>query len=488
MPETELAIIKRRSLVGAISYFLRTLVLQGIGFISIIVLSKFFSPEDFGIYGIVIQIIGILIFFSDIGLAASLIQKKAEPTKKDLQTVFAIQQILSWLIVGAVVLLSQLALIQNKLGPDGTWVLYALAISFPLATLKTIPSVILERKLEFSKLVLPQIFEQLVFHSILIYLAWNGVGVLAYAYAVIARSIIGVIVMSLIQPWPFGIRLDKKSLLGLINFGVKFQLNDFLARVKDQLFYLTLGLVIPTRQFGYIQWAKSWSMYPYNLTVQNVLAITFPSFSRLQHNKAALAKAIEKSLFFITLVIFPIIVGMSLFIIPLLTLIPDYQKWLPAAASLILFSASIAWGAVSTPLTNTLNAIGQINQTLKLMLLWTTLTWILTPVLYVLLGFNGVAWAALLISFTSALSVYYVQKAVSFSFLDQVWRQTLASLVMVVLGLFGWQYWQQGFTQLLTGMLLVGASYPAVLLLIGKDKILSEINLILAIVRRKGTA
>ncbi len=488
MPETELAIIKRRSLVGAISYFFRTLLLQGIGFISIVILSKFFSPEDFGIYGIVIQIIGILIFFSDIGLAASLIQKKAEPSKKDLQTVFAIQQLLSWLIVGVVVLLSQATLIQNKLGPDGIWVLYALAISFPLATLKTIPSVILERKLEFSKLVLPQIFEQLIFHGILIYLAWNGLGVLAYAYAVIARSIVGVLVMTLIQPWPFGIRLDKQSLLGLINFGVKFQLNDFLARIKDQLFYLTLGLVIPTRQFGYLQWAKSWSMYPYNLTVQNVLAITFPSFSRLQHNKAALAKAIEKSLFFITLVIFPIIVGMSLFIMPLLTLIPDYHKWLPAAASLILFSASIAWGAISTPLTNTLNAIGAINQTLKLMFLWTALTWLLTPVLYLFLGFNGVAWAALLISFTSVLSVYYVQKAIPFNFLDQVWRQTLASVAMVLIGLFGWQYWQQGFAQLLTGMFLVGASYPAVLLLIGKAKIYSEINSVLAIVRRKGTA
>lgn len=488
MADIRLDNIKRRSVVGALSYFVRTLVLQGIGFISIIFLSKFFGPEDFGIYGIVIQIIGILIFFSDIGLAASLIQKKEKPNNDDYQTVFVVQQALSWLIVGLVLLISGHPLIANKLGPDGIWVLYALALSFPLATLKTIPSVILERRLEFSKLVIPQIFEQIAFHGILIYLAWNGMGVLAYAYAVIARSIIGAVVMTIIQPWEFGLRFKKESLKELIHFGAKFQINDFLARIKDQLFYLTLGLVIPTRQFGYIQWAKSWSMYPYNLTVQNVMAITFPSFSRLQDNKQALAKAIEKSLFFITLVMFPIITGMSLFIIPLLTMIPDYSKWLPAAASLILFSASIAWSAVSTPLTNTLNAIGEINKTLKLMILWTTLTWILTPIMYYLIGYDGVALAALIISFTSGLSVYYVQKEVPFKFLDQVWRQVLASGIMVLVGLLGWQYWQLGFRELLLGMILVGVSYPVTLFAVGKSKIFREVQTVLSIVRLKGTA
>ena len=58
-------------------------------------------------------------------------------------------------------------------------------------------------------------------------------------------------------------------------------------------------------------------MYPYNLTVQNVMAITFPTFSRLQKRPALLKKAIEKSIFFISLSIFPILVGMSVFIQPL---------------------------------------------------------------------------------------------------------------------------------------------------------------------------
>ena len=70
----DIAQIKKKSIKGVFSFFLRTLLLQGIGLVSAFVLSAFFSPEDFGVFGIVTQIIALLVFFSDIGLAASLIQ------------------------------------------------------------------------------------------------------------------------------------------------------------------------------------------------------------------------------------------------------------------------------------------------------------------------------------------------------------------------------------------------------------------------------
>ena len=299
--EEEIARIKQRSVSGAFSYFLRTAFIQIIGLVSALVLSAFFSPEDFGIYGFVIQIIGLLIFFSDVGLAAALVQKKSEPTKQDYRVAFTTQWLLAWLIVGLVGLLLVGGWVQQKVGGAGAWVLLALAVSFPLATLKTISSIRLERRLSFNKLVFPQIVEQLIFHSLLIVLAWKGMGVMAYAFAVMARSLAGVVTMWLIEPWKeIGFSINLKVLRSLLGFGIKFQLNDFLARIKDQLFYLGLAAFMPLDQFGYIQWAKNWSLYPYNLTVQNVLAITFPTYSRLQSRVDLLKKAIEKSLFFIS--------------------------------------------------------------------------------------------------------------------------------------------------------------------------------------------
>ncbi|HEX9817544.1 MAG TPA: oligosaccharide flippase family protein, partial [Patescibacteria group bacterium] len=436
--EVEIASIKQRSVTGALSYFFRTALLQVIGLASVLVLSAFFRPEDFGIYGFVIQIIGLLIFFSDIGLAAALVQKKQEPNQGEYRVTFTLQWLLSWLIVLAIGLILSTGWIQQKTGSAGAWVLLSLGVSFPLATLKTIPSIRLERKLLFNKLIIPQIFEQLVFHAILIALAWRGMGVLAYAYAVIARSIIGVIVMWLIEPWPgIGLWWNTKVLKSLLSFGVKFQLNDFLARIKDQLFFLGLGAFLPLDQFGYIQWAKNWSQYPYNLTVQNVLAITFPTYSRLQSRPDLLKKAIEKSLFFISLAIFPILTMMSVFIWPLTQVVERYRQWEPAVLSFILFTLSIGWAALSTPLVNTLNAIGKINKTLKLMTLWTGLTWVITPLLLWKMGYNGVAWAALIISFTSVLSIRMVKKYVPIVIISQVKLALLGSIGMAIFGLWG---------------------------------------------------
>jgi O-antigen/teichoic acid export membrane protein len=469
--------IKTKSVKGAISYFIRTAVLQGIGLLSAMLLSAFFTPEDFGVYGYVTQIIGILIFFSDVGLAATLVQKKEQPTAKDYRTTFTVQQLLSWLIVLVAVGLMQTGLVQSKVGVEGRWILLALSLSFPLATLKTIPSIKLERRLQFSKLVLPQIFEQITFHAILIYLAWQGWGAMAYTWAVLARSVIGVVVMWCIQPWPqLGLSLNRTVLADLISFGAKFQLNDFLARIKDQLFYLVLGQFLPLRQFGYIQWAKTWSMYPYNLTVQNVMSITFPTFSRLQHQTKLLAKAINKSMYFISLLIFPILVGMSLFIWPLTQVVSQYSKWVPAVPSFIMFTLSIAWSAISTPLINTLNAIGQINQSLKLMVLWTVLTWLLSPLLIWWLGYHGVAAAALLISFTSFLAIYFVKKQVpGVKVWPQVKTQLMAALIMALVAGLGLQVWARGLTWFAAGALASGSSYLFIVWLAGRKKLLAEI-------------
>jgi len=242
---------------------------------------------------------------------------------------------------------------------------------------------------------------------------------------------------------------------------------------------LGLGIFLPLDQFGYIQWAKSWSQYPYNLTVQNVLAITFPTYSRLQSRTDLLKKAIEKSLFFISLAIFPILTAMSVFIWPLIQVVERYKQWEPAVVSFILFALSIGWAALSTPLVNTLNAIGQINKTLKLMSLWTMLTWIITPLLLWKVGFNGVAWSALIISFTSVLSIRMVKKYVPIEVFPQVKLALIGSVIMATLGLLGMQIWTQGLRMLVIGIISSGLIYLLSIALFGWRQLNKEVHSLL---------
>ncbi len=468
--------IKRKSVSGAASYMARTLLLHLIGLGASFVLGAYLTVQEFGIYGVVTSIIGLLTFFSDIGLASALIQKKDSPTVTEYRTVFTVQQILSWFIFLITVGLAMSGVLTPKIGANGVFVLLALGISFPLASLKTIPSVILERRLDFSKMVFPQVVEQLTYYGILVYLAVNGFGVQSYMYAILLRSILGVLVMYLIQRWPIGFALNRVALRTMLGTGTKFQLNDFLARIKDQLFYLFLGLFLPLQEFGYINFAKQWSQVPYQLTVQNVIAITFPTYSRLQHDRNLLRKAIEKTLFFISLSIFPLLIGMCVFIGPFISLVAKYQKWQPALLTFILFTLSIGWGAISTPLTNTLSAIGKIDVTLKLMIMWTSLTWILTPLMIWWFGFQGVAIAAFIISFSSVLPIWYVRKILPVQVWENTWRQLVAAGAMALVGVSLSGVWSRSFPNMVSGMILTVLVYLAVFFLLGREKLFAELR------------
>lgn len=470
--------LRAKSVSGAASYFARTIFLTLINLATMVILTTKLQPAEFGVYGLVTQFIGVLVFLSDIGLAAALIQKKEEPTESELRTSFTVQQVLSWLVLAICGIAMTSGIISQKTGPVGNWILAALAISFPLAGLKTIPSVLLERKLEYSKLVVPQIIETLVFNAVLVYLVLTDAGVIAYAYAILLRSLSGVIAMFVIKPWRPTFGFDR-STWHLFRFGAAFQLNDLLARIKDQFYFLALGYLLPLNQFGYVQWSKNWSMYPYNLTVQNVMAITFPTFSRLQENPRLLARAIEKTIYFITLGVLPMLAGIALFVWPLIEVFPQYQKWQPALLSLALFCFSIAWGAISTPLTNVLNAIGKIKHTLQLMTMWTVLTWVATSMLLPIVGYEAVAWAAAAVALTSVLPVIIAKKYVRFQFWDQVWRQLVAVIVMIIFAVAGMDFWGASLLMLLTGMVSSALIYAVMTIALGPEKCYHEVRSVL---------
>ena len=143
-------------------------------------------------------------------------------------------------------------------------------------------------------MVIPALVENLSFYVILVFLAWQGLSIMSYTYAVLIRSVLGVGTVYLIKRWPIGFAFDLPSLKKLMGFGVKFQVNDLLARIKDDLLVVFLGWWLGAQGIGYVGWAKRWATFPYQLTVQSVLAITFPTFPRIRPTKKS-CEAIENT-------------------------------------------------------------------------------------------------------------------------------------------------------------------------------------------------
>lgn len=473
METVDIELLKKKSVAGIVALTSRTFVLQIIAFSSTFLLTIFLAPSVFGIFYVVSAIIAFLAYFSDIGLAAALIQKKEELTQEDLTTTFTIQQILVLTIVAAALTFSRQIAVFYRLDESGLWLLRALVVSFFLSSLKTIPSVILERKLEFQKLVVPQILETAGFYLVAVTLAWRGLGVVSFTWAVLTRAVVGVTAIYWISPWKIELGLARPVARRLLRFGIPFQLNSFLALVKDDLLTIFLGKILPFAEVGYIGWAKKWAEVPLRLIMDSVVRVTFPAFARLQHAPTMLGRAIEKTLFGLALMIFPITVGLLFHIAPAVALIPRYSKWEPALISFYLLAVTSAIASLSVPLTNALNAVGKIKITLYLMVMWTVASWVLTVVLISLFGFNGVAMAALLVVTSIVVVVTLVKKIAPFSFISSILYPFLGAFLMSLWYLL----WRGGPPYNLGRMFLVGISgvilYLGVLTLMEKERIRS---------------
>ena len=433
--ESAIEQIKHRSVRGVMTLFLRTGLLQVVAIAATFLLTVFLDPVHFGIFGITAAAVDILVYFSDIGFAGALIQKK-KLDLKDLSTTFTVQQLLTLFLVAAGFLLTGVVGRLYSLSSSGVWLFRALLISFFLSGLKTIPSIRLERRLEFGKLIIPQIIENLVFYAAAVILAWRGFGITSFTLAVLMRSVLGLIAIYIISPWKPALSFNKQSFKSLVSFGVPFQLNSVLGLVKDRLLVAYYGIVLPAAQVGYLQWAERWSLFPHRIVVDNINKVTFPAYSRLQGKTMELTKAIEKSIFFTTLIIFPTLVAMNVLAPALIQIIPKYQKWQPALVALMLFSVNGIWSSISTTLTNSFAAIGKIKINLKLMVMWTTLTWILTPLLIWKFGFNGVAAASAIVATTSIIPMIIIKRLLPVKLAGNILPQLTSALVM---GLFLWK-------------------------------------------------
>lgn len=489
MPESALEIdletVKGRAVKGVVALTGRTFLLQIISFFGFFLLTVFLGKAEIGLFFAVSELVAILGYFSDIGLAAALIQKKEKPKLADIRSTFTIQQALVLTLLVLVFILTPWLRSFYSISQPGIWLLWALTIGFFLASLKTIPSVLLERKLRFDLLVIVEIIESLLFYGLAVLLAWQGFGVVSYAWAVLARGIAGVILIYLLSPWKIGFAFEKDSLKHLLRFGVPYQANTFLAVVKDRLMNVFLWKIIGATGVGILGWAQKWAQMPLRLVMDAVIKVTFPAYARMQEHKKELSQAIEKTLFFITLLVFPMIIGLCLIARPLVTIIPRYSKWEIAILALYLYAINSFWGAVTTPLTNALTAIGKIKTVFKLMVMWTILTWILFPLLAIKYGFNGVAAASAIVAMSSVIAIWITKQQIEFRFLVPISKPIIASLAMGILVFVLTPSLAKNIFGIISVIALGGLAYFGLIyLLVGQQFIIDSKKLIHAIKKK----
>ncbi len=421
--------IKKNSIISLLSLFFHSGYAAILGLIANLILTIVLSPKIYGIYVLTLAVIPFLNFFSDIGLAAALVQKK-EVTDDDIKTTFTIQQTLVITILSIAFFLTPFIRSFYNLPVEATHLYWAVLFAFFLSSLKTIPSIKLERSIQFQKIVLVQIVESTIFYATVSVLALMNFGLQTFTIAVLVRSLTGTLLMYYLSFWFPRIGVSKASLKRLLSFGVPFQTNVFLALIKDDLILFYLGKVVGLEGLAYIGWAKRWAESPIRIIMDNVSRILFPIFAKIQTEKERIGGLIEKVLRYQTLILAPTFVGMALLLDEAVQLIPKYNKWEPAIPLFYIIILSAFFSSYSTPFTNLFNAVGKVKTTFKFMLYWTVMSWISIPLFTHFFGLYGYPISLVILSLTFIVIVPIARKIVKFKFIPQIVPPIVSSLIM----------------------------------------------------------
>src|SRR3989344_1627483 len=477
--QLDIELIKKRAVSGVVTFTLRTLFIQIFTFIAVFVLTIILDESTYGIYIFVSALINIFVYFSDVGLAAALIQKREELSQKDLATTFTIQQAIVLTLVSIGLIFSSKIASFYNLDSQGLLLIRVLIFSLLLSSLKTIPSILLERKLSFTRLVIPQVTENIVFYSTAVVLAISGFGIASFTWAVLARGVIGLSIIYVLSPWMPSVAFNRLIAKKLTLFGVPFQLNSIIALLKDDLLIVFLSKILTFAQVGYIGWSQKFAFLPLRFFMDSVNKVTFPAYSRLQEHRQELGKAVEKSLFFVTYLVYPSVFGITAIAPKLIEVIPKYQKWEPALPLLYLFAINSIFSSISTTFTNALFATGRSKIVLNLMLFWTASTWILTIPLVLNFGFVGVGIASAIVASTSLITIYIVKKEIPISVGRSIFGPLLTSIVMFLLIRTIQQNFVQGIPSLILIILFGAIVYFVLSLAIFKKHLVEDAKMII---------
>ena len=472
------SLVAGRATRGVLFLILRYAGIRVFALVANIVLSRVLSPEAFGIYAITLFLLVLLTFVGDFGLGASLLQQRKRVSDIDLRTAFTAQQVLVGALLLVLFLLAPLFATIYHLGPQGVWFVRVILIAGLLTSLKTAPTIVLERQLRYGQLAIVEIMDFGLFQLAAVALALAGFGAWSFVLAVLLSKSASMLLAYALAGWVPHLGLNVERFQALWRFGLPFQLSWLTYYLRDYMIPILGGLLVTTVQVGYLNWALALTGVPGQLA-QIVGRVTLPALARFQDQPTALARAVEQSVRGLVITALPMhlaIVALAPWLIHLVF----SDKWQPALPALYLLSVHWSGANLTSPLVSALNAMGRVRMALLLNATWTAATIVLALGFLNVLGFTGIALAySLSMIGASAAAVLSVRRYLNI----RLWQQVRFPILAATLAWGSCFLARQALAPTLINLVLLiiasGAAYLAILWLGEGPRIRLELETVL---------
>jgi len=405
---------------------------------SLVVFARLLSPDDFGLFALLMVFVSFLVMFTDMGTASALVHIK-EPSHKLLSSVFFFNLFIGVSFAILLTLSSEyISLFFNspKLEP----LLQLASINFIIMSLGVVQKVRYEKELDFKYVTIIESISIFIGISGGITLAFLGVGVYSLVFQLLITSTLTVTLLWRVSKWRpllyFSINDIKSIWRYTANLSI-FNLVNYFARNSDNFL---IGKFLNSSSLGVYSLAYNIMLYPLQNISRVLLRILFPAFSKIQDNNQKFRDAYLKTIFFISLVSFPIMSGLiataDIFVEVLFG-----DKWANLAPILMILAPVGVIQSIGTTNGSIYMAKGSTDLLLRVGV-WSTIVTVAFFIGGIFYGVEGVALSYLL----SNIILFYPVFKISWSQIElTVWEGLSKVLpILIISSIMGLTVWILG--------------------------------------------
>jgi lipopolysaccharide exporter len=270
---------------------------------SIAVLARLLSPEDFGIVQAATIVTGFLELFSMFGIGPALVQFKSL-TKDHISTAFTITMIfggcLALLVWISAEWIESFFLFDNLAS-----VLTTLALLFPIRSISSVSQNLLFRQLAYSKIAKAEFIGFLGYFTVSIVFSMLGYRYWSLVLGYYANYILLSVVFFYFQPHSLRLHLSNSSLRELMGFGSGVTLTYFFNYIAMKGDYIIIGRFLGAGSLGIYGRAYNLMAASASLFGHVVDMVSFTAMSKKQEELGKLELAYRRSMSLIALAILP---------------------------------------------------------------------------------------------------------------------------------------------------------------------------------------
>lgn len=271
--------LKHKTIKGLKWSILDNILRLFINFVSLYILARILSPEDFGLIGMTTFFISLANIFVDSGISAALI-RKTDCKEEDFTTGFIYNLILGFIFFILLFIISEYISKFFK-EPILKEILRALSFLLIINSLGLVHRTMIIKELKFKLQTKISLYSSLLSNAICILLAIMNFGVWSLVFKIISFYSINTIFFWLLNKWKPKLKFDIKSFQEIFNFSLSLLIGSIIYQIYRSIFYIIIGKFFKAQEVGYYNKAEQIANLPSQNLYSIIQRVTYPILAQV---------------------------------------------------------------------------------------------------------------------------------------------------------------------------------------------------------------